>query len=148
MPATDWINVCASVFSAVGTVGAFSVGFVLLRREHQREEEHAEEERRSQAAKVSAWVEAEPNRKGGMELNSHIHNASDMPIYDVSIPIPSASGSSHDSEFIGMVPPGRTVKRSTPPRNGSSHTSPQNPSRSSSSTAPAGIGPAMSKGCC
>lgn len=38
---------------AVGTVGAFVVGFVLLRREHRREADRAEDERRAQAARIS-----------------------------------------------------------------------------------------------
>jgi ADP-ribose pyrophosphatase YjhB (NUDIX family) len=33
-----WIDVGANVFSAVGMVGAFAIGMVLLRQEHKREE--------------------------------------------------------------------------------------------------------------
>jgi hypothetical protein len=114
MSGAEWVNASASVFSAVGTVGAFAVGFILLRREHQREEEHAGERRRSQAAKVSAWVEAQRNHQGGMELYFNIHNASGMPIYEVSLPIPAPSGQAQRSEFLGMVPPGQTLRRDAP----------------------------------
>lgn len=99
--------------SAVGTVGAFAVGFVLLRKEHRREEARAQEERRQQAIKVSAWVEAHATAYGGRELQFHVHNASEMPIYDVSLPMPEDEAA-HEAEFIGLVPPGQTVQRPAP----------------------------------
>jgi len=108
----EWIPVTAEVLSAVGTVGAFATGFVLLRQEHQREEVRAEEERRLQAIKVSAWVEAHATAYGGRELLFHVHNASEMPIYEVSLPTPDEG--THEAEFIGLVPPGQTVQRPAP----------------------------------
>jgi hypothetical protein len=110
----DWVQAGAEVFSALGTVGAFGVGFVLFRREHEREEDHAEEARRAQAAKVSAWVAVQHTRDGKPEVMFHIHNASDMPIYETALPIPARPGEAADSEFIGLVPPGQTVKRAAP----------------------------------
>ena len=56
--ASEWVGTGAEIFSAVGTVGAFLVGFLLLRREHRREADRAEDERRAQAARISAWIEA------------------------------------------------------------------------------------------
>jgi hypothetical protein len=113
MPAPEWVQAGADVFSAVGTVGAFAIGFVLFRREHMREESHVEEERRSQAAKVSAWVEA--HRSGDRtEIYFHVHNASDMPIYETALPIPARPGEPSGSEFIGLVPPGQTIMRQAP----------------------------------
>jgi hypothetical protein len=113
---SDWVNAAASIFSALGTVGAFVVGFVLLRREQNREAERAEDERRGQAARISAWVEAYRKPDGTRELAFHIHNASDMPIYEVELPMPDASqpGDDRDVEFIGMVPPGQTIRRPAP----------------------------------
>lgn len=111
---SDWVATAADVFSALGTVGAFVVGFVLLRREQNREAERAEDERRGQAAKISAWVEAYRKPDGTRELAFHIHNASDMPIYEVELPMPEASGDDRDVEFIGMVPPGQTIRRPAP----------------------------------
>jgi hypothetical protein len=108
----EWIPVTAEVLSAVGTVGAFATGFVLLRQEHQREEVRAEEERRLQAIKVSAWVEAHATAYGARELLFHVHNASEMPIYEVSLPTPDEGA--HEAEFIGLVPPGQTVQRPAP----------------------------------
>ena len=107
----NWVSAAANVFSAVGTVGAFLVGFLLLRREHRREAERAEDERRSQAARISAWVEDYRKPDGARELAFHIHNASDMPIYDVEVP-PQGPGES--AEFVGLVPPGKTVRRAAP----------------------------------
>jgi hypothetical protein len=107
-----WVPVIVEALSAVGTVGAFVVGFVLLRKEHRREEARAEEERRQQAIKVSAWVEAHATTYGGRELLFHVHNASEMPIYEVSLPTPDDSA--HEAEFIGLVPPGQTVQRPAP----------------------------------
>jgi hypothetical protein len=112
--AADWIQSGADVFSAVGTIGAFGVGFVLFRREHAREEEHADEARRAQAARVSAWVAKQIGRDGAPELRFHIHNASDMPIYEASLPIPTRPGEADESEFVGLVPPGQTVTRPAP----------------------------------
>jgi hypothetical protein len=108
----EWIPLTAEVLSAVGTVGAFATGFVLLRQEHQREEVRAEDERRQQAIKVSAWVEAHATAYGARELLFHVHNASEMPIYEVSLPTPDEG--THEAEFIGLVPPGQTVQRPAP----------------------------------
>jgi hypothetical protein len=111
--ASDWVNAAASIFSAVGTVGAFIVGFVLLRAEHRREAERSEDERRSQAARISAWVELVRNVDGTKELAFHIHNASDMPIFEVELPLPMPSAEER-SEFVGLVPPGQTIRRRAP----------------------------------
>ncbi|MEU0559883.1 hypothetical protein [Dactylosporangium sp. NPDC006015] len=110
---SDWVATAADVFSALGTVGAFVVGFVLLRREQNREAERAEDERRGQAARISAWVEAYRKPDGTRELAFHIHNASDMPIYEVELPLPDPAASG-DVEFVGMVPPGQTIRRPAP----------------------------------
>jgi hypothetical protein len=114
MPAVDWVDAGANVFSAVGTVGAFAVGMVLLRQEQLREVKRAEEDQRSQAVKVSAWIEARRTPHGGRELYFHIHNASDMPIYEVSLPSPVPTGDGAEAEFVGLVPPGQTVQRVAP----------------------------------
>lgn len=108
----EWIAVTVDALAAVGTVGAFAIGFMLLRKEHRREEARAEEERRLQAIKVSAWVEAHAAGHGGRELLFHVHNASEMPIYEVSLPMPDDGA--HEAEFIGLVPPGQTVQRPAP----------------------------------
>jgi hypothetical protein len=107
-----WIPVTVDALSAIGTVGAFAIGFMLLRKEHRREEARAEEGRRLQAIKVSAWVEAHATAHGGRELLFHVHNASEMPIYEVSLPMPDDGA--HEAEFIGLVPPGQTVQRRAP----------------------------------
>jgi hypothetical protein len=98
--------------AAVGTLGAFAVGFVLFRREHRREDVRAEDQRRSQAVKVSAWVEAQRTAQGGREVLFFVHNASDMPIYEVSLPTPDEGDG--EAEFIGLVPPGQTIQRPAP----------------------------------
>ncbi len=110
----DVVNSAANLFSAIGTVGAFATGFVLLRREQRREEARSEEDRRSQAVKVSAWVEAERNRDGDIELWFRVHNASDMPLYEVEILLPARPGEPVGAEHIGLVPPGQTVSRRAP----------------------------------
>jgi hypothetical protein len=112
--ASEWVGTGAEIFSAVGTVGAFLVGFLLLRREHRREADRAEDERRAQAARISAWIEAGRKPDGTRELAFHIHNASDMPIYDVELPLPTPVEDEPDAEFIGLVPPGQTVRRTAP----------------------------------
>lgn len=112
--ASNWISTGAEVFSAVGTVGAFLVGFLLLRREHRREAERAEDERRAQASQISAWIEAHRRPDGAREVAFHIHNASDMPIYEVELPLPARPRDEPAEEFIGLVPPGQTTRRRAP----------------------------------
>ncbi len=111
---SDWFGAGADAFSAVGTIGAFMVGFLLLRREHRREAERAEDERRAQAERISAWVEATRRVDGTREVAFHIHNASAMPIYEVELPLPAREGKEQAIEFVGLVPPGQTVKRPAP----------------------------------
>lgn len=112
--ADNWVGTAAEVFSAVGTVGAFIVGFTLLRGEHRREAERSDDERRAQAERISAWVEAYRKPDGMRELAFHVHNASDMPIYEAEIPVSSVSNE-EQTEFVGLVPPGQTVRRAAPP---------------------------------
>ena len=111
---SDWLGAFADSFSAVGTVGAFLVGFMLLRREHRREAGRAEDERRAQAERISAWVELTRKVDGGRELAFHIHNASAMPIYEVELPLPARGGEEPRTEFIGLIPPGQTIQRPAP----------------------------------
>ncbi|MFC3738839.1 hypothetical protein [Paractinoplanes deccanensis] len=95
-------------------MGAFIVGFSLLRREHRREADRGEEERRAQAERISAWVEIVRTPEGGREVSFHVHNASPMPIYEVELPLPAHEDEEPASEFVGLVPPGRTVQRPAP----------------------------------
>jgi hypothetical protein len=111
---SNWLSAFADMFSAVGTVGAFLLGFLLLRREHHREDDRAEDERRSQAERISAWVEMIAKIDGGRELAFHIHNASSMPIYEVELPLPARADEEARIEFVGLVPPGQTVNRPAP----------------------------------
>jgi hypothetical protein len=108
-----WIGDAADSVAAIGTVGAFIVGFVLLRKEQRREADRSEDERRAQAAKISAWVEMHHKVDGSRELALHIHNASDMPIYEVELPLPSPDDE-ETTEFVGLVPPGQTIRRPAP----------------------------------
>ncbi|MEV6638167.1 hypothetical protein AB0M54_46350 [Actinoplanes sp. NPDC051470] len=111
---SDAISALADSFGAVGTVGAFLVGFLLLRREHRREAERAEDDRRAQAERISAWIELKRKLDGTRDLAFHIHNASAMPIYEVELPLPSHGDQQPSSEFIGLVPPGQTIQRPAP----------------------------------
>ncbi|WP_305788364.1 hypothetical protein [Symbioplanes lichenis] len=104
----------ADSFSAVGTVGAFLVGFLLLRREHHREAGRAEDDRRAQAEQISAWVELTRQLDGKQNLTFHIHNASAMPIYEVELPLPARGDEEPRIEFVGLVPPGQTIQRPGP----------------------------------
>ncbi|GAA0264743.1 hypothetical protein [Cryptosporangium japonicum] len=125
MPVTDWIQAGADAFAALGTVGAFGVGFLLFRREHRREESHVEEARRAQAAKVSAWVAVKHAREGSPQLLFFILNASDMPIYETALPLPARPGEETESIFVGLVPPGQTVTQAAPTNWLKSHYSPE-----------------------
>ncbi|MDR6321984.1 hypothetical protein [Actinoplanes couchii] len=111
---SDALGAIADSFSAVGTIGAFLVGFRLLRREHRREADRAEEERRAQAERISAWIELINKRDGTRDLTFHIHNASPMPIYEVELPLPARGDEEPHVEFVGLVPPGQTIQRPAP----------------------------------
>jgi hypothetical protein len=111
---SDWLSAFADTFAAFGTVGAFLVGFLLLRREHHREADRAEDQRRAQAERISAWIELALKPEGGRELAFHIHNASGMPIYEVELPLPARGDEVPATEFVGLVPPGQTVRRPAP----------------------------------
>lgn len=127
MDPSPWLDVSANIFSSIGTVGAFGIGMFLLRKEHHREELLDDERRRSQAVSVSAWIEAKPTAHGGRSLAFHVHNASAMPIYEVSLPmpVPGGDGRTHEAEFIGLVPPGQTVQRPAPQEWAASYFSPE-----------------------
>jgi len=113
--ASDWISTGANVFASLGTVGAFATGMVLFRREHQREAALAEDARRGQAVMVSAWIEVARVAGGAPELFFHVHNASQMPIYEVSVRNAIVdAGEPEEAEFIGLVPPGQTIRRPAP----------------------------------
>ena len=111
---TEWIDTASNVFASIGTVGAFGTGFVLLRREHRREADRTEDERRAQASRVSAWVELHHAPGSAPELKFHVHNSSDMPIYEVELPLPARADDEPETEFIGLVPPGQTIRRPAP----------------------------------
>jgi hypothetical protein len=101
------VSEAADVFSAIGTVGAFGVAMYLLRNEQQRETDRREDARRAQAARVSAWLETRATPKGGRELLFPVRNASDMPIYEESLPTMTPGQTDTEAQFIGLVPPGR-----------------------------------------
>ena len=64
----------------------------------------------AQAAKISAWVEMHHKVDGSRELALHIHNASDMPIYEVELPLPSP-----DDEETTEFRRARTSRADNPP---------------------------------
>jgi hypothetical protein len=79
----------------------------------RREADRVEDERQSQAARISAWIEMYSRADGGREVAFHVHNASEMPIYEVELP--SIGGTQNgENEFVGLVPPGKTIRRTAP----------------------------------
>jgi hypothetical protein len=38
-----------------------------------------------------------------------------MPIYEVELPLPAPDGEEQPAEFVGLVPPGQTIRRPAPP---------------------------------
>jgi hypothetical protein len=65
---------------------------VLLRQELKLEQTRTDGQRRDQTVKVGAWIETAPTPTGARELRFHVHNASQMPIYDASLPNPIPDG--------------------------------------------------------
>ncbi|MGW0854737.1 hypothetical protein [Streptomyces sp. NPDC002690] len=111
MSASEWLNTSASVFSALGTVGAFAVGGVVVWRDRKaaaqrRAEDQARDEigRRKQASLVTAWAVASnsdhhPRNASGwptarqpdaaVTIQYNVQNGSDGPIADVVVYAPN-----------------------------------------------------------
>jgi hypothetical protein len=60
-------------------------------------------------------VEAYRKPDGGREIAFHIHNASEMPIYEVELPLSGPESDDGRAEFVGLVPPGQTIRRAASP---------------------------------
>jgi hypothetical protein len=70
-------------------------------------------------------VEAHRRPDGTRELAFHVHNASEMPIYEVELPLPARADEEPGEEFIGLVPPGQTIRRPAPAGWRRSYTGPE-----------------------
>ncbi|MFH9239194.1 hypothetical protein ACH4KO_00570 [Streptomyces anulatus] len=133
MSASEWLNTSASVFSALGTVGAFAVGGVVLWRDRkataqQRHEEQAraETDRRKQASSVTGWAvstdsdhyssgrfvvggEPEPIR-----IQYNVLNGSEGPIADVVVYVPNEEGAPRTNLAFGFMLPGVKTSKERP----------------------------------
>jgi hypothetical protein len=95
----EWITAGATVFSAIGTVGALLVAVRLLRHEQIARRAQEEHESRAVPELVSAWwtgmARLEPTdadkEKGavlGFAVNAVVSNGSGQPVYDVLVRMP------------------------------------------------------------
>lgn len=98
--------------SAVGTVGAFSTGGVILLRELRRDREREIQAMRERAGVFSVWPVREESRSAGvpvLESRLVLSNAGAEPVYDVVVEY-ERSGEALMRDAIGMVPPGQLVR--------------------------------------
>jgi hypothetical protein len=105
----DLINAWASVAAAVGTVGAFAIGGVVLFRERRTEREAIE---RSQAEQVAAWhevINGDDRRLTRAYVDARmialiVGNASNLPVYQAMLFWELRTGE-YDVKSMGVLGP-------------------------------------------
>jgi hypothetical protein len=116
----------SSGFAAVGTVGAFVTGGVLLRREIQRDESRQEETRRAQASLVAAYTDPESRvAEAYIPLQVLVSNQSESPVYEACLVLPDDAGPQGLMNYaVGLVPGGSTLPAPLPDHLRSSYLAP------------------------
>lgn len=84
-----WGNqaIWAAWLEAVGTLLAFFVTFMLLRKERAELAEERRRRRREQASKVSCWVVGGARAPSQIVIDVRYRNGSEEPIYDIRLDI-------------------------------------------------------------
>jgi hypothetical protein len=96
-------------FAAAGTVGAFWVTYLLLRKEQKARRELEEDRRQAQARLVSAWATTPEERRdpttGDLRWVTSVvsRNGSDEPVYDVNVAMADPNGP-HAADPLGGGP--------------------------------------------
>jgi len=103
-----WNTVIPTWASAIGTIGAFATGFVLLTRELVRERQRELQARREKAALFAVWpARALTQHDGISAIEAHLamNNAGPEPVYDVTVQF-SVGAEQEIVDYVGVVPPG------------------------------------------
>lgn len=117
----DWVTAGASVFAAVGTVGAFIAALVQIKREREArkrvEREARDRERRAQAEQISAWPTGDDDEH---RTPIALLNRSGEPVYRAVVTLVFIQGAAPRtgrevyelgmrsySKPVSVIPPGR-----------------------------------------
>lgn len=94
----DWI-------AAVGTAGALIAAVLLLRDDRKVRREQDDEKSRDQAQRIGTWMTSD-----NYGYRVHLRNASDLPIYNVTVEFGTPAGHEPWSESSSWItlPPGGT----------------------------------------
>lgn len=102
---------------AVGTVGAFGTGGVVLLRELGRDREREAAIARQQATAIAAWpTRSENPNDSPLTISTHlvVNNASTEPVYDVLVSYQPKTAGAVLTDEIDLLPPG-SHERDLPP---------------------------------
>lgn len=101
----------SGTFAAIGTVGAFATGGVLLIRERRRDEQREVEQRRMQASLVSAFTDPQSAvAETYVPVQVLVQNGSSSPVYDVCLVFPDSTAPAGAVNYaVGLIPGGETL---------------------------------------
>ena len=105
-----WATDLPNWLVAVGTIGAFGTGGVLLMRELHRDRERDELMQRLQASSVAAWPIRSENKTGPLSTIAAklvLNNVSSEPVYRIQIEYRKSSSELLAADEIDILPPGR-----------------------------------------
>jgi hypothetical protein len=108
--------------AAIGTVGALWATYVVIRRDHQRQDEQHEEALYDQALKVTCDIgligERDPESASGVRSRAliTITNNGVRPIFDTDWYLWTPEGEPHDSGHFDELPAGAFRSYRVPPR--------------------------------
>ena len=134
MSAQEWIIASAEVGSAIGTVGALSVSYRLLRREAHRDAAREERLHRERAGYLNAWVERDPELDPDETafpprvLRFIARNDGSLPVYSIVLLAPDFY--QPDGRLVltnldlGMLAPGHTCTSPAPEQMNANFTAP------------------------
>lgn len=115
------VSAWATVFSAVGTVGALLVAMRLLRHERNARREQEQHEARATAELVACWwtgverldpTEADKHRGAvtAFAVRATVRNGASEPIYDVIVTMPEGAASDVDPGDLDLLRPQTEVE--------------------------------------
>ena len=105
-----WFTDLPNWLVAVGTVGAFGTGGVVLIRELGRDREREAAETRQQATAIAVWPDRVENVSDSPPtIRSHVilNNASFEPIFHLTIEYRESATSNVLTDELALLPPGR-----------------------------------------
>lgn len=105
-----WVTDLPNWLVAIGTVGAFTTGGVVLLRELNRDHERQEIAEKRQASSVAAWpirIESIVDSLSTIKAQLVLNNSSNEPVYHVAIEYINQMANEPMSDELDILPPGR-----------------------------------------